>query len=78
MTKQFLFSTSLLEKHLIQCIDRHTKTFIVLLLAMGGSWKAPKCFSREVPKHPSTATEKYYAVGEKDGVAVYVHTWDLP
>lgn len=24
MTKQFLFSASLLEKHLNQCIDRHT------------------------------------------------------
>lgn len=31
-----------------------------------------------MPKHPSTATEKYYAAGEKDGVAVDVHMWDLP
>ena len=30
-----------------------------------------------MPKHPSTATEKYYAAGEKDGVAVDVHMWDL-
>lgn len=78
MTKQSLFSASLLEKHLNQCIDRHTKTFIVLLLAVGGSWKKPKRFRREVPEHPSTDAEEYYAAGEKDGVAVYVHVWDLP
>ena len=28
MTKQFLFSASLLEKHLNQCIDRHTQPFL--------------------------------------------------
>ena len=31
-----------------------------------------------MPKHPSTAIEEYYAAGEKDGVAVYVHMWDVP
>ena len=42
------------------------------------SWKKPKRFHREVPEHPSTDAEEYYAAGEKDGVAVYVHVWDLP
>ena len=70
---------SLSARETLESLHRQTHTDIpVLLLAVGESWKQPKHFSREVPKHPSTATEEYYAAGEKDGVAVYVHMWDVP
>lgn len=78
MTKQSLFSASLLEKHLNQCIDRHTKD---IHSTVGSGRKLEKSLNvsvEGVPEHPSTDAEEYYAAGEKDGVAVYVHVWDLP